>query len=98
MNDIPTIPEYDFAGHAFVWARPRDRNWDKIDGTNGLGSGPREFRPCMVKGHDTGRRIFVLCSQYGYPMDEFEIAGECKPPVELAPAAELEPLPYAPSR
>jgi len=93
MTDSTTnIPDYPLGGHAFVWARPKDKNWDKFDGTNGLGDGPREFRPCMVVGDDTGQRIRVLGSQYGYGLDEFEIAGECKPPAELEQTRDEGPV------
>jgi len=87
MTDTNTanIPAYPFGGHAFVWARPKDKDWQKFDGTNGLGDGPREFRPCKVSGQDNGRRIMVLGSQYAHELDGFEIAGPCIMPESLRP-------------
>jgi len=92
MTDTAVIPEYEWGGHAFVWARPKGENWKEYDHTNGLGDGPREFRPCMVSGKDAGQSIRVLGSQYSYPLSEFEIAGECKPPVDLEQAREEGPI------
>lgn len=82
-----TIPDYPFGGHAFVWARPKDEKWSEVDRTNGLGDGEHEFRPCMVVGQDTGRRIMVLGSQYAHEVGRFEIAGACTMPTMFHPYA-----------
>jgi len=86
MTDTTKIPDYPFGGRAFVWARPKNGKWSDFDGTNGLGDDPHDFRPCKVSGHDTGQRISVAGSAYGYYVDEFEIVGPCVLPEDMVPA------------
>ena len=63
--------EIPFAGHLFVWARPLVRTWSYYDGAT-MAQGRDEFRPVMVRGHDTGQGVYCQGSAYHYPMEDFE--------------------------
>lgn len=64
--------EIPFGEHIFVLARPKTEDWSKIDGST-MQSGNAEWRPCMVKGHNAGQRLFAIGSPYGFDLDRFEI-------------------------
>ena len=67
--------DIEWGSHVIVSARPFGRRWSRYDGTNGLSDHRTvdEFRPCMVRGVDRGQSLYVIGSQYAYPLDEFEI-------------------------
>ncbi len=68
-NAVRDLP---FAGHCFVMARPIKGDWSEYDGTT-MRAGREEFRPCMIRGQDTGQRLNVIGSAYSYDLAKFEI-------------------------
>lgn len=71
----PATREFEFAGHVFVWARPKHKPWREYDGTNlSLKHVDFEFRPCKLSGHGSGRSLYVIGSPYSHSIDDFEIA------------------------
>lgn len=68
-NAVRDLP---FAGHCFVMARPIKGDWSEYDGST-MRQGRQEFRPCMIRGQDTGQRLNVIGSAYSYDLSKFEI-------------------------
>lgn len=70
----PATREFEYGGHVFVWARPRQKPWGHYDGTtSSLKHQEFEFRPCMLSGHDSGRNLRVIGSTYSYDVKDFDI-------------------------
>jgi len=68
-NAIRDLP---FAGHCYVLARPIKGDWSEYDGSTSR-QGRQEFRPCMIRGIESGQRVYVIGSQYAYDLAKFEI-------------------------
>lgn len=73
VRDIP------YASHQFVMARPVKGDWSEYDGST-MRQGREEFRPVMISGVESGQRIFVIGSSYGYDITKFEIGVDLSAP------------------
>jgi hypothetical protein len=67
-----TIREIPYGGHEFVMARPTNRDWSDYDGST-MKQGRAEFRPCMIRGHNSGQSMRCIGSPYAHPLSEFEL-------------------------
>jgi hypothetical protein len=75
----PVTREFEYGGHVFVWARPRHKPWRHYDGTtSSLKHQEFEFRPCMLSGHDSGRRLVIIGSTYSHQIADFEIVEDAQ--------------------
>lgn len=68
-NALREIP---YGEHLFVMARPVKGDWKDFNFST-MRQGRHEFRPCMIQGHESGQRIYVIGSQYAYELSQFEI-------------------------
>lgn len=74
----PATREFPFAGHVFVWARPKNRDWSAYDGTNLVRAENDEFRPCKMTGHNASRRLVIIGTASHFDLDLFEIAEDVR--------------------
>lgn len=90
--------DYPYDGHAYVWVKPAEgKVWEDITNSNYLTDRGNEHRPAKLSGTPPedeyrgtqldGRRIWLLGSQYGYRLENFELGGEMK--FEEAPALKM---------
>ena len=68
-----------FGAHIFVFARPIAGDWSDYDHCFRV-QGRDEFRPCMIRGHHEGQRVYTLGSQYGHLPEEFEFGSDIAVP------------------
>lgn len=66
---------YDYGGHAFVLARPKN-GWDDMVGSMTTFKN-NEFVPCMISGHILNKydkqQIWLIGSSTSHNIDDFEI-------------------------
>ena len=60
-----------FGKHMFIMVRPVKRDWSDYDGST-MRQGREEFRPCMIRGHNSSQSVRCHGSAYAYPLEEFE--------------------------
>jgi hypothetical protein len=70
----------------YVLARPTAKGWSKYSGVQLQGRD--DFRPCLIIGEGTSRRIEVIGNAYAFDPAEFEIG----PDIDCAP----QPAPPGP--
>ena len=54
---------------ALAWALPKQGDWGGFDGTTHSGN---DARPVMISGSGDGQRVFIIGSQYGYRVSQFD--------------------------
>lgn len=63
-----------WGGHGFILARPKVDDWSEYDGST-IRAGREEFRPVMIRGVESGQRVYVHGGSYGFDVDRFEFSG-----------------------
>ncbi len=80
VTSAKVTDEFPWMSQTFVMARPIAKysmaasDWAKYDGSTSPQG--REYRPVMIRGIGTGKRVWVIGSAHGYELDLFEFSGD----------------------
>lgn len=77
---------YDYGGHAYVWAKPKSGDWNEAIYDHFHGRGDSNWRPARLIGHCTeeqdkgsqldGRRLEFIGQSGTFRLDNFECGGQ----------------------